>query len=379
MSFDQIIGQEEAVSVLRGSLASGRPGHAYLFYGPTGTGKTLTAHIFAKAVNCELAGADACDRCSSCIRTEHGNHPDVHILTPGTEKGENVGIGQMRELRGDVHLRPSQGRRKVYIVPEANRLSPPAFHTVLKTLEEPPPYVTIILITPDLADMLPTVISRCQLVRFTPEPKDVVRQALIARKVPDANATVAAAYTEGRVGAALRFAEDKVQLTRRGKVLELLRILPTSDRAAALRLAEDLQKLGAPPRKSKAAREKESGQNQEGAEEEQNGEDGVEEAGEEPKDTKAELQGVLDVALSWYRDLLVVKDAGIEGPVRNVDRLEALQEMAGALSRKDAQIALGGLLRARYYVERNANPRLVMEQVVLALVKADGQEQPPGT
>lgn len=365
MSFSEIVGQEEAVRVLRGALASGHVSHAYLFYGPPGTGKSLTADIFARAINCELGGDDSCDRCSSCLRSMHGNHPDVHVLAPGSEKGENVGIQQMREMRSDVYLRPRLGRRKVYIVPETDRLSPPACHTVLKTLEEPPPYVTIILIAPDLAEILPTVISRCQLIRFTPEPLDVVQAALVKRGIPEETAALAAAYCEGRVGAAMRFAGDPVFLSRRTKVLDILSSAGSAPRAVALKLAEDLQKLAS--QKGKAGAELPEPANisaeQEAAPDREAGY-----AGPEAASGKADLQSVVDIALSWYRDLLVVRELGADGPLRNRDRLKELQQLAAELSAPKIQDVLEFLTQARYYLERNANPRLVFEQLMLKIM-----------
>lgn len=365
MPFDRLVGQEEAVRVLRGCLSSSRIGHAYLFYGPAGTGKSLAANLFAQAINCDAGGPDACGRCLSCVRTEHGSHPDLHILAPGTEKGENVGIQQMRDLRSDVHLRPSLGRRKVYIVPEAERLSPPATHTVLKTLEEPPPYVTIILIAPDPADLLPTVVSRCQLVRFTPEPVDVVTDALVARGVPRETAMLAAAYAEGRVGAAIRLAADTAELARRAKVLDLLQGLANADRRSALRLAEDLQKLGATARRPKAADA--PGDTTAEPDLADSDEDGDEEMGAVAPASKSDLQSVVDVAASWYRDLLLMKAAGPDAAVRNVDRLDALRSAAQSVDSDYLQKALDALVRTRYHLDRNANARLAMERLVLAL------------
>lgn len=360
MPFSDVVGQEEAVRVLRGAVASGHVAHAYLFYGPPGTGKSFVAQLFARALNCDRDG-DACDACPSCVRALHGNHPDIRTLSPGTEKGENVGIQQMREMRADVHLRPRIGRRKVYIVPEADRLSPPACHTVLKTLEEPPPYVTIVLIAPDLAEVLPTVISRCQLIRFTPEPVETVREALIARGIPEETAALAAAYTEGRVGAAITFAQSKAALAARAKVLDILASLPAADRRVALRLAEDLVRLGESAAKD-SARSTAS---------EPLGE--PETQPEEPPEAqpaKYGLRSVIDAALSWYRDLLVAKHLGRAGPIRNVDRIQDLLSAADRASAHKLQDALDFLIYSGYCIERNANPRLVMEQVVLTLMSA---------
>lgn len=360
MPFADVVGQEEAVRVLKGAVAGGHVAHAYLFYGPQGTGRSFVAQLFARAVNCERDG-DACDACPSCLRALHGNHPDIRILSPGTEKGENVGIQQMREMRADVHLRPRLGRRKVYIVPEADRLSPPACHTVLKTLEEPPPYVTIILIAPDLAEVLPTVISRCQLIRFTPEPVEIVRQALIARGIPPETALLAAAYTEGRVGAALTFAQNKAGLALRAKVLDILTSLPKADRRAALRIAEDLLKLGDSAVKGSSRSQESDAKDEPQAEPEE---------APEAQPAKYGLLSVLDAAVSWYRDLLVAKHLGDAGPLRNVDRIADIVSAAEGASAQKLREVLDLLIYSGHCIERNANPRLVMEQVVLGLIPA---------
>ncbi|MGQ9525367.1 MAG: DNA polymerase III subunit [Armatimonadota bacterium] len=358
MPFADVVGQEEAIRTLQGAVASGHVAHAYLFHGPPGTGKSFVAQLFARAVNCERDG-DACEACPSCLRALHGNHPDIRILSPGTEKGENVGIQQMREMRADVHLRPRIARRKVYIVPEADRLSPPACHTVLKTLEEPPPYVTIILIAPDLAEILPTVISRCQLVRFTAEPVETVCRALIARGIPRETAAIAAAYTEGRFGAALSLAQDKSALALRAKVLDIITSLPTADRRSALRLAEDLAKLGEAAAKDASKRRDP---------ETQDDSEVVRDELSEPLPAKQGLRSVIDVAVSWYRDILVAQHSGGTGPIRNVDRLQDLRSAARTAPTRKLLDALDFLVYCGYCIERNANPRLVLEQVVLKLL-----------
>lgn len=162
-TFDQIVGQENVQQALRGAIATGQISHSYLFSGPRGTGKTSTARILAKAVNCQEGGPrpDPCGRCSSCQSITAGSSLDVIEI----DAASNTGVDNIRELRSGVVLAPFS-RFKVYIVDEVHMLSTQAFNALLKTLEEPPPQVIFILATTELHKVPETIISRCQSFGF---------------------------------------------------------------------------------------------------------------------------------------------------------------------------------------------------------------------
>ncbi len=162
-NFDEVVGQEHITHTLRNALRENRVAHAYLFSGPRGTGKTSTARILAKALNCTAPEADRpCNQCPTCIAINEGRMLDLIEI----DAASNNSVDDVRELRDKVSFRPSEGRYKVYIIDEVHMLSPAAFNALLKTLEEPPPHVRFILATTEPHKIPATVLSRCQRFDF---------------------------------------------------------------------------------------------------------------------------------------------------------------------------------------------------------------------
>ncbi len=163
-SFDQIVGQDHIVRILKSQIASGRTGHAYLFCGTRGTGKTTTARILAKALNCESEdiAARPCCECASCRAIKEGSFMDVIEI----DAASNNGVDNIRELRESVKYPPAVGRNKVYIIDEVHMLSTGAFNALLKTLEEPPENVVFILATTEPQKLPATILSRCMRLDF---------------------------------------------------------------------------------------------------------------------------------------------------------------------------------------------------------------------
>ncbi|MEE8465052.1 MAG: DNA polymerase III subunit gamma/tau, partial [Dehalococcoidia bacterium] len=157
-NFSQLVGQEHVSTTLRQALRQGRVSHSYLFCGPRGSGKTTTARIIAKAVNClDIQDGDPCDACTNCRSVNGGQFMDIIEL----DAASNRGIDEIRDIREKVNFAPAQGKRKVYIIDEAHMLTDAASNAFLKTLEEPPPHVIFVLCTTEAHRILPTIISRC--------------------------------------------------------------------------------------------------------------------------------------------------------------------------------------------------------------------------
>jgi len=173
--FSEVTGQEFITKTLKNAIKNDRFSHAYIFAGPRGVGKTTTARIVAKALNCEnLNDGEPCNQCSNCIEITKGSHPDVIEIDAAT----NRGIDQIRELRESVHYAPSKGKKKVYIVDEFHMLTKEAFNALLKTLEEPPTHVVFILATTELDRIPQTILSRCQKFVFRRIPKPLLVKTL---------------------------------------------------------------------------------------------------------------------------------------------------------------------------------------------------------
>ena len=174
-SFDDVVGQDHVVRTLKNAIARGRIAHAYLFVGPRGTGKTSTARIFAKALNCTNgpnAEFDVND--PACKAIADGSHLDVIEI----DGASNNGVDQVRDLRETVRYAPAQGKYKIYIIDEVHMLSAAAFNALLKTLEEPPAHVKFVFATTDPQKVLPTIVSRCQRFDLKPIPGDLIIERL---------------------------------------------------------------------------------------------------------------------------------------------------------------------------------------------------------
>jgi len=201
----EILGQEPVVRFFTKAIASQRLHQAYLFTGQEGVGKETTAKAIVYHLFCEFSKEDPCGACSACQRLDKGVHPDLLIVEP--EKRE-IKIGQVRALEKELHYRPVNAEYKVVIIKSAERLNPEAGNALLKSLEEPPSYVIFFLLTVNASRLLPTIVSRCQLIRFRPISKRIIKDYLIERAALDEGfADTLAELSAGSLGRAVELAE----------------------------------------------------------------------------------------------------------------------------------------------------------------------------
>lgn len=355
MSFSQVIGHQEVLRLLQQAIRQSEVAHSYLFYGPEGVGKFTVALQFAKAVNCEHNQTDACDHCLTCRRIEHHNHPEVRILQPGSAMGEKVAIDQVRELWQDVKRPPRMARRKLYILPNAEKMSPPTYHALLKTLEEPPPYVTLLLLVPELTYMLPTVLSRCQKIRFSPVEEELLTQWLCKKGFDQEKARQIARLSGGRPGLALRLAQNEALFASRKELISLLNeVARQPDPRFALRWAERFYKL---------AQQHIDKNSQEEASETNEADLGI-------RNERSALLFLLEMQTSILRDLFLLQNNTPPENISNLDLLPDLEGLASLLNPSAFQRSLYYFLRAPFYLRSYVQPRLVLEVAYLRLAHA---------
>ncbi len=376
MSFRNVVGHELQLQVLRRTIARGRVPPAYLFLGPPRVGKTLVALEFAKALNCltpppEGQLPDACDQCDECRRFERGSHPDFGFLQPlvrvqlEDETGERtrtqvagsmIQVEAITELIAEAYLKPVRARRKVFVISSAEAMNEPAANKLLKTLEEPPGATTLILTAAGTANLLPTIVSRCQIVRFGPVPPRQI-EAGLAAQVPTAQPDaihIAAALSGGKFGWARDLVEQPRLLEIRRRVLALAARWARCGRLEALQGAEQL--IAAAEEWWTATQTDEVA-----AELLKRNRDRV---------LRTKVLDVLDILLSWFRDLAALAN-GSRPPAEvlvNSDFQAELTAAATVYPRGAAQRGFDFLSEARLALAGNANLRLTLEVLLLHLI-----------
>jgi len=198
--FHDIIGQQQIKEHLQNALSTGKVSHAYIINGEKSSGKEFIAKVFAMTLQCEKGAAEPCQECHSCHQALSGNHPDIIFVTH--EKPNSVSVDDIRtQINGDVSIKPYSRPYKVYIVNEAEKMTVQAQNAILKTLEEPPEYVVILLLTTNVNSMLPTILSRCVVLNMKPVADELVRGFLMRQMmVPDYKADICVAFARGNIG-----------------------------------------------------------------------------------------------------------------------------------------------------------------------------------
>jgi len=314
----QVHGHEPVVRFLQQSMAGGRLSQAYLLVGPSNIGKTTLALQLAAAVNCSQDDPP-CGGCISCAKVARGIHPDVRLIEP---EENSLKIAQVRELQREAALSPYEGVWRVFVLADFAKATLEAANALLKTLEEPPPQVILILTATDVAALLPTVVSRCRVLYLRPLPIDKVASILRREKLAPDEADLIARLSQGRIGWALELAQKKGQLAERGNRLTALRNVARQGIVPRMDFAQGAAKDAA------AARE------------------------------------LLDLWLLWWRDLLLVQ-MGCPELVVNLDQMAALQRDAPAYQVSDVQRFIRLIQRIRSDLDKNANVRLAVEALVL--------------
>jgi len=212
MSFDDVLGNSRVKKILKLALQKNRLPNSLLFHGPEGVGKRNLAFSLAKAVNCERRTDDSCDECPACQAISAGRFPDVQEIKPS---GPVIKVDHVREMRQAAYLRPMAGRKRVFIISDADKMNDESFNTVLKILEEPPSFSHFILVTDKLHLILPTIRSRCQALQFAPVSKEVIAGALREKGFGEDQARIGSLFVSGNLEKALELNWDETQEVRR--------------------------------------------------------------------------------------------------------------------------------------------------------------------
>lgn len=335
-----IVGHQQVIDLLQRSINKNRIAHAYLFSGPPQIGKTSIAIAFAQALNCQGSN-QPCGECCPCRLIAANKHPDVRLIQltpPGEDNGISakggervIGIEQIRSLQHDAALLPYEGRWKVYIILNVEHMSDEAANCLLKTLEEPPPQVVLLLTTVDSGLLWPTVVSRCQVIPLHPLPSAEIKAALEQQwQVDDEEAHRLASLATGRIGWAISAVLDPIVLQKREEQLNWLLHLVGSSRVDRFAYAEQL-----------------AGQ-----------------FAHHPETVK----DILRLWLGWWQDLLLAK-GGCAELAANADRADILSAQAQAYDFDQLLSFLRAINTTLEQLDQNVNPRLALETLLLNIPK----------
>ena len=324
-SFSEIVGHEQIKEHMQAAIREKKPFHAYLFQGEEGVGKEALARTFAAGLQCQSESADKpCKECVSCRQMESGNQPDVIWVT--REKA-SLGVDEIREqLCNTMDIKPFSSPYKIYLVPEAEKMTEAAQNALLKTIEEPPEYGIVILMTSNISALLPTIQSRCLTMEFRPLSTVVVESYVKEHcQVPDYQARASAAFAQGNLGKAMRYAKSEDFIERKDHIISLLRHVEQMDLSEMLAVIKDLGTR------------------------------------------KDEVRDYIDLMVLWYRDVLLFKATKDINQLLFQDEASYISREASHRSYEKIEEILQAFEKAKVRLRANVNFDITMELMLLAL------------
>lgn len=323
--FGNIIGQEQIKAHLQGAQESKKVSHAYIINGEKSSGKEFIARIFAMALQCEQEGTDPCNECRSCKQALSGNQPD--ILYVSHEKPNTISVDDIRiQVNNNVAVKPYSSRYKVYIINEAEKMTPQAQNALLKTLEEPPEYVVILLLVSNVNTLLPTVLSRCVLLNMKPVRDSLMKKYLMEElRVPDYKADVCVAFARGNVGKAKALASSEEFENVKSEALGLLKYVQDME---IPEIVMAIKRIG---------------------------------------EYRLEVNDYLDILAIWYRDVLLFKATADVNHLVFREEIQTIRKVAGRSSYEGIENVIRALDKAKRRLDANVNFDLAMELLFLEM------------
>ena len=324
-SFKDVVGHKDILKYISSAVENNRVSHAYILNGERGSGKRMLANLFATTLLCETGDSEPCGKCHSCKQAESGNHPDIIRVTH--EKPNSISVDDIRtQVNNTVDIKPYQGPYKVYIIPQADMMTPQAQNAILKTIEEPPSYAVFLLLTENAETLLPTINSRCVMLKLRNIKDTLIKKYLMENlEIPDYKADMCTAFAQGNMGRAIMLAnsdhfneirEEAVQLLKHISEMELNEIVAAVKNISVYKL---------------------------------------------------EITDYLDIIMIWYRDVLLYKATKEIDKVVFKDQLQSIKEQARKSSYEGIELILESLEKAKARLKANVNFDLVMELLFLTI------------
>lgn len=323
--FADIIGQEQIKEHLQNALSTGKVSHAYIISGERNSGKEFIAKIFAAALQCEKQGTDPCGECHSCKQAGSGSHPDIIHVTH--EKPGTIGVEDIRrQINQDVGIKPYSSPRKVYIINEGEGMTPQAQNALLKTLEEPPEYAVILILTTNVDTLLPTVLSRCVVMHMKPVQDARVKKFLMEElQIPDYKANICVAFARGNIGKAKLLASSEEFEKVKEEAITLVKYINDMEITEIVKAITKISEY------------------------------------------KLEINDYLDILSVWYRDVLLFKATKDANSLVFRDELQYIRKTADRSTYEGIERIVNALQQAKRRLDANVNFDLTMELLLLTI------------
>ena len=323
-TFKDIIGQEQIKDHLTHTIEQGKISHAYVINGERFSGKEFIANVFAMALQCEHPdGVEPCQQCHSCKQALSGNQPDIIRVTH--EKPNTIGVDDIRtQINTDIAIKPYSSPRKIYIIQEGEKMTAQAQNALLKTLEEPPAYAVILILTTNMDALLPTILSRCVVLNMKPVRDDLVKKYLMEElQIPDYKANVCVAFARGNLGKARQLASSEEFDHIKEEAVSMLKYVQDMEINEMLAAIKKIQEY------------------------------------------KFDVEDYLDILAIWYRDVLLFKATNDANHLIFKEEIQYIKKCADRCAYEGIEDILKALDKAKSRLKSTVNFELTMELLLM--------------
>ena len=323
--FADISGQEQLKEHIQNAIASNKVSHAYIINGERNAGKEFIARIFAMTLQCEKGGKEPCNECHSCKQALSHNQPDIVYVSH--EKPNSIGVEDIRgQINNDIGIKPYSSPRKIYIMNEGEKMTPQAQNALLKTLEEPPEYAVILILTDNVEGLLPTIISRCVVLNMKPVPDKLVKKYLMEELgVPDYKANICVAFARGNIGKAKLLASSEEFEKVKDEAITLVKYINDMEINEIVKAIKKIMEY------------------------------------------KLDVNDYLDILTVWYRDALLYKATKDVNSLVFKNEFQQIRKVADRSTYEGIETIVKALQQARRRLEANVNFDLTMELMLLTI------------
>ena len=322
--FGQIIGHSEVIEHLQKGIRENKVSHAYIFAGEKGSGKKTMAEIFATTLQCQGRGEVACGTCQSCMQAESGNQPDIKWVT---HEKASIGVDDVRnQVNQDIAIKPYSSPYKIYIIPDGEKMTEQAQNALLKTIEEPPEYAVVILLTDNVNSFLPTILSRCVTLQFKPVAPKLIKKYLMEKlSVPDYLAELSANFCQGNVGKGIRYASSEEFSEIKKETLHMLEHIEDMKHHEIVQFVKAMS------------------------------------------ERKKDINDYLDLMMLWYRDVLLFKVTQDPNGLLFTDELSYIKQEAIKKEYEGIEAIINAIEKAKIRLKANVNFDTAIELMVFVM------------